>query len=144
MSEERSISLATDPAAPLDAEDIPLAIAAAHVLAVTGNWKLAAKVAGVDEQELHSWSLCSWWPALKETADRIGMTNRHRMKAWLAVERGLDLGDQNTARWAAERLIDEYKPPKQRVEHSGTMSVEVVARAEDRLVEQLTRLAPRG
>jgi hypothetical protein len=132
----------TDPIPPPPVETVERIVAAAHVLAVTGDKKMAAAVANVSQAELDRYMACSWWPAMKETSDRIGMTNRHRLKAMLAVEAGLDKGDQHTARWAAERLIEEYKPPKQRIEHSGGMSVEVVARAEDRLVEQLARLSP--
>jgi hypothetical protein len=100
-------------------QDWEKAVSVAYLRAIGHTQIEAAKGAGCGVRTLREWEQSAWWKdAMAEARGR-----------WLQgveafTRRGIlsALTDQNEyaqmARWAAERLIPEMKPPKRRREHT--------------------------
>jgi hypothetical protein len=106
----------TDPVqGPMDREK---ALSAAYLRLTGCTQAEAASAAGVGERTLRTWETCSWWGEIKAEASGRWLDGL-RTKTRKAIERLIDGLEPATVRFAAERIMDEFQPPKQRAELSG-------------------------
>jgi|WetSurMetagenome_2_1015567.scaffolds.fasta_scaffold10221_13 hypothetical protein len=96
------------------------AVSVAYLLLTGETMAEAAKQAGAGERTIHTWVKTKWWPTAQSEA-RSRWLRGVESGAMRGVLKGL--GDPNEyaamARWAAERVLPEMVPPKQKLEHTG-------------------------
>lgn len=113
--------------------------AAALVLLLGGKMEEAAKAANVHHKTLRRWRRADWWQDVEREANGLYLSEA-RSICRAKVKALIEACDPPTVRWAAERIVDEFAPPSQRVEHAGR--VEQVHDYRDLLAERLAGRFP--
>lgn len=90
--------------------------AVVHRVSDNNSLKECGQKAGVSEATIYNWKHTDWWDDLKDEVWGELIGGDVKREALKYLRESLDENPKNQ-RWALERLSDEMKPPKQRVQH---------------------------
>lgn len=103
-------------------EDKAIAVAWCFVLGCTQAE--ASRRTEVPEPTISRWRNSEWWPEKMAEARKL-VPSHFAAKALNALDKGLDENDQTTARYVADRVVEEMAPPALRAELGGTLDINI-------------------